>query len=351
MTVTSTKPTDGRTDLITVLAGTWLMIGLFLDGYAHSNIIEELESFFTPWHAVFYSGFVATALWVVWVIAQRRKDTSDLKEAIPPGYGLAVVGIVVFAIGGIGDAIWHTVLGIEEGVDALLSPTHLLLFLGIVLIMTTPVRAVYRRSTTPTLEGVDRYAVILSTMLTTAILAFFFAYIWAPARPWPAEQIYDGATGEGEIFVAVGIGSILVSNLILLGPLAAILGRWRPPFGVATFAWTLVNVMIAAAFDFEILLALVVGAAGGLTADVVIRATGAGPSNRRGTMLAMSLSPLVAWSVYFLAIGLSGELRWPPEIWGGAILFTALSGLGLITVSRPAAPFRDERAPATSVAR
>ncbi len=47
-------------ELLTVLLATWLIIGLFLDGWAHDNV-PELESFLTPWHAVFYSGFVATA--------------------------------------------------------------------------------------------------------------------------------------------------------------------------------------------------------------------------------------------------------------------------------------------------
>src|SRR6266567_8991725 len=36
----------------------WWMGGLFIDGWAHSNI-PQLETFFTPWHAIFYSGFLA----------------------------------------------------------------------------------------------------------------------------------------------------------------------------------------------------------------------------------------------------------------------------------------------------
>jgi hypothetical protein len=39
--------------------GTWLMIGLFVDGWAHNNLGEALETSFTPWNAVFYSGFAA----------------------------------------------------------------------------------------------------------------------------------------------------------------------------------------------------------------------------------------------------------------------------------------------------
>ena len=335
ITGTTARPTNERTDLITVLLGTWLMLGLFLDGYAHTNFIDELESFLTPWHAVFYSGFIATALWVIWTIAGRLGEAESLRGAVAPGYGLAAVGIVIFAVGGVGDSIWHTTLGIEQGVDALLSPTHLLLFLGIVLIMTTPIRAAHERSRGEVLDGLDRYSVILSTTLTTAILAFFFTYLWAPGRPWLAEQPYNGANGDGELFVALGIGAILISNLILLGPLAAVLARWRPPVGLATVTWIAVNVMTAAAFDLDLQLAMAVGAAGGLVADVVIRVSGAGPSNRIGTLLTLTVSPIVAWSVYFLGVGMFGDLQWPPEIWAGAIVFAALSGAAMTTLSRP----------------
>ena len=38
---------------------TWLIVGIFVDGWAHNN--DKPETFFTPWHALFYSGFLATA--------------------------------------------------------------------------------------------------------------------------------------------------------------------------------------------------------------------------------------------------------------------------------------------------
>lgn len=49
-----------RTNLVTVLLGLWFTVGLFFDAWAHNNE-AHLETFFTPWHAVYYSGFAATA--------------------------------------------------------------------------------------------------------------------------------------------------------------------------------------------------------------------------------------------------------------------------------------------------
>ena len=46
----------------------------------------------------------------------------------PAGYGLGMVGVVGFAAGGGGDMVWHMIFGVEVDLEALLSPSHLLLF-------------------------------------------------------------------------------------------------------------------------------------------------------------------------------------------------------------------------------
>ena len=122
----------------------WFLGGLFLDGWAH-NQGQADESFFTPWHAVFYSGFFAVAgfLCLAWI--RNRLRGYPWLRALPAGYELSLVGALIFAVGGVGDVIWHILLGIEVDVEALLSPTHLLLALGGTLILSGPLRAAWRR--------------------------------------------------------------------------------------------------------------------------------------------------------------------------------------------------------------
>src|SRR6266545_711987 len=50
-----------RFDWAVVLASLWFIAGMFLDDWAHANLASSLETFFTPWHAVLYSGFSAVA--------------------------------------------------------------------------------------------------------------------------------------------------------------------------------------------------------------------------------------------------------------------------------------------------
>ena len=331
--IMTTRPTSTpRADLVTLILGAWLMIGLFLDGYAHSQIIEELESFWTPWHAVFYSGFVATSGWILWVVASHMKPGSSLRAVIPGGYGWSLAGVAAFAVGGVGDAIWHTVFGIEAGVDALLSPTHLLLFVGIFLIMSTPIRTIAWRSDRHEVGRTEAVALTLAITFMTALVGFFFQYLWAPGFAWIPQQPFDAVSGSGEFQVAFGIGAIMVANLIMFSPIAYISARWRVPIGTGTVALVVSNALIALAFDFWWEGAVVVGLAGGVVTDAVLFAGAGGATARR---VALALGPLAAWSTYFWRVGSEWGLAWPPEIWGGAIVFAALAGLVLAQMSSP----------------
>jgi hypothetical protein len=168
--------TTHQQDLVTVLLATWLIAGIGLDGWAHNNLEGQQESFFTPWHGVFYSGFAATALWVVWLVQPQRAEHPTWTQAVPVGYGLGLVGVAVFAVGGVGDLLWHQAFGIEQNIAALLSPTHLLLFTGVALILLAPFRAAWSSPEPPSANLLDLVPAFLSITLLTALVAFFFQY-------------------------------------------------------------------------------------------------------------------------------------------------------------------------------
>src|SRR5206468_4254219 len=109
-------------DLVTAVLSGWVITGMVLDAWAHQNA-SRLETFFTPWHAVLYSGFAAVAAWMISkALAARR--SRPFRTGVPVGYGLGLVGVAIFFLSGIGDGIWHTIFGIERNLEAALSPTH-----------------------------------------------------------------------------------------------------------------------------------------------------------------------------------------------------------------------------------
>lgn len=48
-----------RFDRTMVLLCGWLILGLYIDGWAHRHY--PIETFFTPWHALLYSALLAIA--------------------------------------------------------------------------------------------------------------------------------------------------------------------------------------------------------------------------------------------------------------------------------------------------
>ncbi len=86
---------------------------MFIDGWSHIHQ-PQLESFFTPAHGVLYSGFAATTAWLGWMALRGRRPGVAPWRWLPSGYGPAVLGVALFAAGGVGDLAWHTVFGVER---------------------------------------------------------------------------------------------------------------------------------------------------------------------------------------------------------------------------------------------
>ena len=117
--------TEPRYRRLMIFAMLWMFIGAWVDASAHRYIIDELESFFSPWHGILYSGFGVVVISALYVKNKMR----DYK------FDVGILGACIFAVGGGSDAIWHTLLGIEVGIEPLITPSHLMLFLGAFLML------------------------------------------------------------------------------------------------------------------------------------------------------------------------------------------------------------------------
>jgi Tol biopolymer transport system component len=161
----------------------WLVVGIYLDGWAHNH--AKVDSFFTPWHAVLYSGYAANA---AVLFASVRFERGRLRA--PRGYGLAVLGAVIFGVAGVLDMLWHIAFGVEVNVSALLSPSHLLLATGATLMVLGPLRAAWSS---------DRPAwapVLASATFGYAVLTFMTQFaqplIW-PEASADFSRVIDGS--------------------------------------------------------------------------------------------------------------------------------------------------------------
>jgi Tol biopolymer transport system component len=162
-----------RFDWIAALISSWLIGGLFLDGWAH-NHGEVDDVFFTPWHAVLYSG--AAAMIAFLAIAQWRNVNKGYawRCALPQGYLSSLFGALLFVLGGGLDLIWHTLFGVEVNIETLLSPTHLVLATAGVLMITGPVRSAWKSYSAGQRLGWRKLGpTVLCMALLLSVLTFF----------------------------------------------------------------------------------------------------------------------------------------------------------------------------------
>jgi hypothetical protein len=321
-------------DLAAALLGTWVVGGLFLDGWAHVNQ-PGLETFFSPWHGVFYLGFVVSTVVLARLVARHQPGRFD-PARVPAGYGLGLVGVGLFVAGGVADGAWHTIFGVETGVAALLSPSHLLLLSGGLLMVTSPVRSAWSSPALPAhTPALALLPALWATALTTAVVLFFFQYLSAFVTRAPS---MTGAGGPEELLgTIVGVASVLVTNLIVVGPVLLLARRWRLPFGTVTLLATVGAAGLTSLREFVLGWLVPAMLAGGLATDLLVARLRPGP-DRPGAFRAVAvLAPPLLWGAWMVVYALAYGIAWPPELWAGVLGMASLSGLGLSLLALPPA--------------
>src|SRR4051794_5938888 len=88
-----------RFDLACAALSFWLIGGIYLDGWAHNH--HRVESFFTPWHGVLYSGFFALFAFLLAAVTLARRAGYPWRRSLPPAYRPSLLGRFIFLGGGV----------------------------------------------------------------------------------------------------------------------------------------------------------------------------------------------------------------------------------------------------------
>ena len=330
---------------------TWLIVGIFVDGWAHSN--DKPETFFTPWHALFYSGFLATAAWMTWIVQRRRAAGATGRAAVPVGYGLGLAGVAIFAFGGLFDMVWHQIFGIEVDLEALLSPSHLVLFAGGLLVTTSPLRSAWHDPSSRQ-PGFRRFLpVLLSVTLSTASVAFFLMVF----SPFLTGAMTEGPYRSAAFFVddpdiaawlieeveLGGYAAVLITTVILLAPALLLMRRWTLPFGTFTFLFGVVATLSAAIESFDMGPGFLAPAVAGLVGDLLYRRMRPGPDRPWAMRAWAAVVPAFMWLAYFAFLAAFRSVGWSVELWSGVTVMSAMVGFGLaLFMVPPPVPRSDE---------
>ena len=139
-----------------------------------SHLMFKPETFFTPSHALLYSGIglitIATALITFLYIKNKHSITNASAKS---SFQLLLIGSVVSIISGPADYLWHQTFGI----DGLLSPTHISLMTGM-LITSIGVVIGLARIKIPSTKKNSNLETLRKTALIPAFASLWFTIIW-----------------------------------------------------------------------------------------------------------------------------------------------------------------------------
>ncbi|GAA4444747.1 hypothetical protein [Phytohabitans houttuyneae] len=338
----ATEVATPREDLVTVLLGACLIGGAMSDGWAHTNILDTIEGFFTPWHALLYFGFAATGAWIFF-LAYRRRAAHPYwwRDAWPSGYRAGAAGVALFMVAGLADMVWHETIGVEVGLNAAFSPSHMLLDVGALLMLSSPLRSWWAGGAGGGLRaGTGVASLALTAMGATILLSH--SIIFSMARPTLPYEAMDGASNERleHVLAVQGVDAYLVTTLLIGIPLLmAHRRRATPGAAAALVGGVALFVLVMREFP-AVLVAGALGAlVGAAVADIVLErldaVRGADAPLRlpiAGALLAAAVS-----GGNLVGLHLAEGVRWPVEMWTGLVVLCAVLGalLGGL-VARPA---------------
>jgi hypothetical protein len=311
----------------------WLSGGIMIDAWYHFH--STVETFFEPAHALLFAGLLASYVFTAIAIGTYVRRGFALRVALPPGYELTLAGLFVALIGGVLDMIKHSLWGFEQGFDALVSPTHLLIGAGMFLIITGPIRsALGRPDRSRTLLAQLPMILALASMMELIHWGTQFVFLTGAERynaPLPpTASAHDTLTLIALQYYKQGVGlvAVIVQSILLVGFALFALRRVALATGGLAILFVCGNAFVAiahAGYPGQAWAVILASLASGAIADLLRLRPG--EPNRRWNVCAF-LIPVVYWIATFGVLAVTmGGLWWSPDVLAGSVIFAGLTGL------------------------
>jgi len=320
-------------DWAMALGGLWLIAGLFADLGWH--IREDVDSFLTGAHAMLYSGLLI--LFVAAGLAALRGIRSGLspRASLPLGYDLVLPGLLIFLVAGALDALGHFLYGFESGFLALLSPTHQLIGFGIILVLTSPIRAALLSTPRPSTFR-EQLPLLIASASFLELIHWGTNYIFLSGAersygplPLPASNP-DALTATTLAFSHQGGGltAFLLQSLIMIGVTLYLVRNFTLRPGSLTLLYVIGNGFIAVALSTSWTQAggpIVASVIAGIVADSFLLNADTLRSNRLRYGAFAFIVPVVYHAALLIYIVLFlGGTWWHPIFTFGALLYTGI---------------------------
>ncbi len=328
-----------RDDTIAGLCGVWMISGLFLDGWAHRN--QKPETFFSLWHGILYSGFTASALWMLYVIRRHQQPGVSLRTTMPVGYGFRAAGVGLFGIGAVADLIWHSVFGIEVSIEALLSPSHLVLLSGGLLMAVGPIVSTLAREPEQQPTWSSMGPVVGTIAFIASLMQFFIMYLspfgsWMFTKDQDRYAFTEGGRWFQETVTIRNVAHILIFTVFLVLPALWLFRNIKLPRGSFFVVWFLPCVLQSLLDSFQSWPRLFGPLGAAVLAEILwpkLRARFTADTQIAPLALLMAAMSFVTWIGLFLSLRVNNNLAWQAELWFGVPSFAALLSALIVLAS------------------
>ena len=323
---------------VLLVASAWLVTGLQLDAYAHATT-PDLETFWTPWHAVLYSGIAVSGFTLLWIMRARVPAVPTYRTllALPNALRIPLAGMALLLVGGAADTLWHNIFGIEQGLEIFVSPSHEFIIIGMVLVAAGPVLMLAARPGRR-LSVSDAALATVSALLSVLPLHIYSLHASVLGRPF---------LGRGDhpiqIFStdAQMLHAYLFTTVLLLLPIVIMGRRWQLPWGLPTLLVAvpavLMRVMFGTGHPWSPALTVAVAAA---ATELVLRVADrfvAWPEEA-GWIAAGLLAPPLVWGAVVVAGAVRHEVGWNVHMISGLLTLVAITGAVTVLITRHVQP-------------
>jgi hypothetical protein len=325
-------------DLTYTLLSILFAIGLFLDGWAHNHGRVD-DTFFTTWHAILYGSYALIGLLLMGTQLYNMTRGYALMKALPRGYWLALIGVLIFAFAGGADMFWHETFGFEEDMEALLSPSHLSLAIGAFLFLTGTIRSAWQ-----TLGRETSWRELFPSIISWTVLLSLFTFFTQPFGLTSDMFLLTGLRGTETEFLDIrGVGGILISASLMVGVLLMMMRRWKLPLGTVTVLFTLNGALmtwlqIQNNEEYGMILAFLIS---GLIADALLVWLNPSPNRVLQWRTFAALTPFILSLVFMAALQIVALIQggqglwWEIHMWLGAPMMASIAGLFLSYLAVP----------------
>jgi len=316
--------------LVQIATAYVLIGGAHTDGFMHyHNLVATLEGFLSRAHVAFYLAYAGCAGLMIFTYGRHRRIIPALK-----GYEISWYGVLLFVVGGVFDYVWHGIYGIEQNLEGLVSPSHIILEIAIAMIILGGLAWAWHKFPPGKLTWKQAFIPLSSATLFLAALNQFMSYAHPQGSAGPSYHVYSQIAVENGWAVYTATGLALVGIIVVTACMVAVMTllsrRWQLPFGSYAFMFFLISVFVSVFYDSQIF--IISGVAAGIGADILaavlkIQAT----NSRLRVLLFAGAVPLIYYSAYYaLILGLLGGTWWSTHLWVGSIVFGILASVGII---------------------